>query len=454
MNNSANRLIRYARIIVCVALLLGAFVSHADSLDWKKNRVNASIDDWNLNTLLEKIATATGWQVYVEPGTSTTISVKFKNQTADEALRRMLKNVNYTRKETNGISQLYVYRTDAHAATQLVKAKKSDAPKKSARIPNELIVQLKRGSKMSIEELAAKLHAKIVGRNDRLNVYRLAFDDEASANAARQLLAGNSDIGAVDSNYTVDRPSPNQLVATASGINLNPKVMPEGKGFIGLIDTAVQQQSGFSPFLLPGESVAGQANLPSDSPTHGTGMFETMVDWMKDHPGKVMNFDVYGPNETTTTFEVANGVFDAINAGANPISMSLGGAGDSDYLHQIIKDAAAKGVVFVAAAGNEPGQANTFPAAWPEVIAVTAGNANGQIDSYANSGKFVDLVAPGTSYITVNGQMWMIEGTSVSTAVVSAMIAYDMNKYGINAVAAEQRLFASPPMGLTTRRTR
>lgn len=244
------------------------------------------------------------------------------------------------------------------------------------------------------------------------------------------------------------------MVAAASGINLNPKTMPQGKGFIGLIDTAVQEQSGFSPFLLPGESEAGPANLPADSPTHGTGMFETMVDWMKDHPSKVMNFDVYGPNEMTTTFEVAKGVFDAVNSGANPISMSLGGTGESDYLHQIIKEAASKGVVFVAAAGNEPGKANTFPAAWPEVLAVTAGNANGQIDSYANSGRFVDVIAPGTSYITVNGQMWMIEGTSVSTAIISGLIAYNMNKYGITAVAAERMLLSSPPVGLTITRSR
>ena len=162
MNYLAKRLSRYARAIVCVAVLLGTFVSRGDSLDWKKDHVDASIESWNLNTLLEKIATATGWQVYVEPGTSTSISVKFKNQTADEALRRMLKNVNYSRKETNGISQLFVYRTDAHAATQLVKAAKTAAAKKNARIPNELIIQLKRDSKMSIEELAAKLHAKIL----------------------------------------------------------------------------------------------------------------------------------------------------------------------------------------------------------------------------------------------------------------------------------------------------
>ena len=90
-----------------------------------------------------------------------------------------------------------------------------------------------------------------------------------------------------------------------------------------------------------------------------------MLQTMGDHPSKVMNFDVYGSGETTTTFDVRQGIIAAVNAGANPINLSFGGAGESELLHQVIKDAYAKGVVFVAAAGNEPTSANTFPAAWP-----------------------------------------------------------------------------------------
>ena len=65
---------------VCVGLRGGDIVSRADSLDWKKSqdRVDASIDDWNLGAVLEKIANVTGWQVYVEPGTKATISANLK----------------------------------------------------------------------------------------------------------------------------------------------------------------------------------------------------------------------------------------------------------------------------------------------------------------------------------------------------------------------------------------
>jgi thermitase len=445
MNNLANRLIRYA---VCIGVLLSALASRADTLDWNKDHVNASIESWNLNTLLEKIATATGWQVYIEPGTSSSISVKFKNQTSDEALRRILKNVNYTRKETNGISQLFVYRTDAHAATQLVKGTKAVA-KKSARIPNELVIQLKRDSKMSIEELAAKLHAKILDRDDKLRLYRLGFEDEAAANAARLALAGSSDVGAVESNYTVDIPTPTQLVGTANGNTINPKVMPDGQHFVGLIDTGVQQDPSLAAYLMPGVNVADASALPTDSPTHGTGMFETMLQSMADHPSKVQNYNVYGSGETTTTFEVTKGFIAAVNAGANPINMSLGGGGESELLHQAIIEAYSKGVVVVAAAGNEPVSTPTYPAAWKEVVAVTAANPAGQYAPYANRGPFIDMTAPGTSYITIAGQTWMMEGTSVSTAYVSGLIVNIMKQYRVTPVQALQRLMYAPPQGFT-----
>ncbi|MDB6057717.1 MAG: peptidase [Verrucomicrobiales bacterium] len=453
--SNLTRLLRSACCICVVFALFAAPALRGDSLDWKKSqdRVDASIDNWKLTDLLEKIASATGWQVFVEPGTKATVSVKFKNLTSDEALRRMLGNINYARKDTNGISQLYVYRTDAHSATQLVKATKPNEKKKSARLPNELVIQLKRDAKMSSEELAAKLHAKITNRSDKLRLYRLEFEDEAAANAARQMLAGNSDVGAIESNYAVDRPTPSEMTAKSNVLGVNPKVMPEGKEFVGLVDTAVQSQGNLDMYLLPGMSLAGQADLSGDSPMHGTGMFETMLQTMADHPSKVMNFDVYGSGERTSTFEVTQGIIAAVNAGANPINLSLGGAGESELLHQVIKEAYAKGVVFVAAAGNEPTKANTFPAAWPEVLAITAGT-RGQIDPYANSGSFVDVIAPGTSFISLNGQTWVMQGTSVSTAFITGLIVNEMNKNHLTPMQAERKIIASPPPGLVITRTR
>ena len=50
---------------------------------------------------------------------------------------------------------------------------------------------------------------------------------------------------------------------------------------------------------------------------------------------RILPVDVYGGNEMTTTFAVAEGIYRAVNAGANPINLSLTSAGDSAFLRHI-----------------------------------------------------------------------------------------------------------------------
>ena len=108
--------------------------------------------------------------------------------------------------ETNASPKLFVFRTTMENATQSVRpANPATSAAKGKIIPNELIVRLKPGAK--IDELAKLLGAKVIGRIDSLNAYRLQFEDQAAADAARQQLATNPDVASVDSNYSIDRPA-------------------------------------------------------------------------------------------------------------------------------------------------------------------------------------------------------------------------------------------------------
>ena len=91
----------------------------------------------------------------MEPGTTATVTAKFKNVPVDEALSRLLARVNYSECVTNGIPRLLVYRTVAGAATQAIEPPKLE-PKKEYRIPNELIIRLKRNSRESIDDIARR----------------------------------------------------------------------------------------------------------------------------------------------------------------------------------------------------------------------------------------------------------------------------------------------------------
>jgi hypothetical protein len=442
--------------VFLAAVLLASRARAADSLLWgtNKNAVAADIKDWDLPKLLGKISALTGWRVSMEPGTAATITAKFKNASPDEALNRLLGNLNFTKDTSNGVSRLLVYRTVAGAATQPIEPSPPEPPR-DYRIPNELLLSLKRNSTKSIDDIAKALGAKIVGRDDRAKLYRLQFADAAAATAAASQLGGDSSVGSIDSNYVVDRPAPAQMnplptatvsIPGAAGQTpvLNPK-SPVNGVVIGLVDTAVQMQNGFSQYSLPPLTVVGQPNEPADQPTHGTSMFETLLQGMPNAPSKILPVDVYPSGDSTTTYEVIEGAVAAINSGANVINLSLGGTGDSSTLHSLIDQGIQKGILFVAASGNTPGDAPTYPASYPGVLAITASDANGQLAPYANDGSFVRAMEPGSSLVYLNGQAWEVVGTSTATAFATAAIAQIVNQQHIPVNQAVTQFIQSHP---------
>jgi hypothetical protein len=423
----------------------------ADSLIWRKdkNSVDADISTWNLMRVLENVAESTGWQIYLEPGTKRNVSTKFKDRTRDRALDLLLGNLGRVLLPgTNGgPPRLLVFRNTEKDATQLIRATRKAKP-----IPNELIVKLKPGA--NADELAKKLGGKVVGRSKGLNSARLQFETEEAASAAREALLNEEGVGGVDPNFqVVDQPAA-QGAGGAAMPNLKLEPLKEGEGIIiGLVDTAVQKQgAGLDDFLLPGISIAGEAAPAGDLPSHGTSMWETVLKGVDIGDGsssgsrvRVLPIDVYGNNGTTTTFEVAEGIYQALENGAAIVNLSLGSYGDPPFLRDLIRQATDSGRVIIASAGNEPVDTPVYPAAYPGVIAVTAGDQRGNIAPYANYGDFVDVVAPGVAVIPYNGQAWRVSGTSPAAAYVTGLIAGSADAAGKTpAQAASAALKALP----------
>ena len=422
-----------------IGLWLGLVLSPADAasatntLVWnqEKDRVDADIRGWELLSLLERVAAETGWQVYVEPDTQYDASVKFRNLPSSEALRRLLGDLNFALvPQTNGSPRLYVFRTAMHRATRLIRPPgKLARDAQPRRVPNQLIVRLKPGA--DIDKWARTLGAKVIGRIPELNAYLLEFEDSAAADAARLQLGSGSDVAAVDSNYYYDQPEPARGLLAASASPLSLQLKPPGDSgriIIGLIDTAVQPLGGdLDAFLLKQISVAGQSVLDSSAPSHGTSMAETILRSLEivtkgSASSQILPVDVYGPQGEATSWNVALGVLQAVNGGANVINLSLGGGGDSSVLRDLLASVSQRGIPIFAAAGNEPVATPFFPAAYPEVIAVTAAE-RGRIADYANFGSFVDVAAPDSSIVYFGNRPWYVRGTSASTAYTTGMAA-------------------------------
>jgi Subtilase family/Fervidolysin N-terminal prodomain len=421
------------RALVAIFVLWLAFSFSAgaqtNSIVWRQaaGRVDADVHSLTLSNLLVEITARTGWRVYLEPGTTHSASTKFKNLPTGEALRMLFGDLNFALvPQTNGAPHLYVFTTKLENATQLVRVPRTARAK---HVANELLVKLKPG--VNPDALAKMYGAKVVGRMDKLGVYRLEFADAASADAALNQLQNNTDASDVDYNYYFDPPPVSQALASASMPPVNLQLNPpgsSGKVIVGLVDTPVQPLDGsLNQFLLKEISVAGDASPSSSDITHGTAMAETILRAMGiagqgATSAQILPVDVYGSSATTTSWNVALGIQAAVNGGATVLNLSLGSSGDSSVLDAMIQQAVNDGIQIFAAAGNQPVATPTYPAADPGVIAVTAVD-RGLIASYANYGNFIDLGAPGNTIVYLGNQPWLIQGTSVSSAYMTGIAA-------------------------------
>ena len=115
------------------------------------------------------------------------------------------------------------------------------------------------------------------------------------------------------------------------------------------------------------------------------------------YEAKVMPLKVLAAGGGGTIADIAEAIKFAADRDVDVINMSLGGAGESHLMKEAIDYAYNKGVVIIAAAGNENRNAASYPARYPHVISVAATDAAGEKAPYSNYGAGVDISAPGGS---------------------------------------------------------
>ena len=427
---------RHLKSIFLLVLLFGGVALTpagvaANSLVWQaaSNSVSADIRGEALWPLLEDIAHQTGWHIFVEPGLDRKADVKFSHLNAGEALKKLLGDLNFAYvPQTNEADQLYVFATTMRAATRAVNVVATNKVTVAKHIANELILKVKPGT--DIDALAKSLGAKVIGRNDKLGLYRLQFADAAATDVALGQLKSNSDVATVEYNYLLDPPPPAQKIAGAPtgpvSLTLNPPG-DNGRVIVGLIDTPIQSLGAeLDPFLLKSVSVTGDNVAASSDPTHATSMAETILRAMAAQGGstsaEILPVDVYGNSELANTWNVARGVQAAVDGGATVLNLSLGSTSNSQVLNDVLQQAMAAGVIVFAAGGNQPVTTPTYPAADTGVIAVGA-TQGGQLAPYSNYGSFLAIALPGASVVYLGNQAYVVQGTSPATAYATGIAA-------------------------------
>ncbi len=113
------------------------------------------------------------------------------------------------------------------------------------------------------------------------------------------------------------------------------------------------------------------------------------------YEASIMPLKVLSAGGSGTIADIAEAIKFAADNGADVINMSLGGPGESQMMQEAIDYAHSKGVVIVAAAGNEDESSAGYPARYANVIGVSALDSNGAKAFYSNFGAGVDISAPG-----------------------------------------------------------
>lgn len=124
--------------------------------------------------------------------------------------------------------------------------------------------------------------------------------------------------------------------------------------------------------------------------------------------------------------DVARALRYAADHGAKVANISIASR-YSAAVADAVKYAQSKGVIVVAAAGNEKRSGNpvSYPANLPGVIGVAADDSSSRVAAFSNTGSYVDVTAPGVSVMsTYKGSGYIgMNGTSMATPHVSAAVA-------------------------------
>jgi subtilisin family serine protease len=208
---------------------------------------------------------------------------------------------------------------------------------------------------------------------------------------------------------------------------------------IAVIDSGVQAtHPDLAGRVLAGYDFINNDADPSDDNGHGTAVAGVAAAQGNDGigiagaawnvailPVKTMNSTGSGSYSA-----IANGITYSADRGAKIINLSLGGTGTSSTLQSAVSYAWNKGSLLVAAAGNNGTSTTVYPAAYPNVVAVSATTSSDTLASFSSYGSFVDLSAPGQDITTswINGGYVTISGTSFSSPLTAGVAALALSR--------------------------
>ncbi len=341
-------------------------------------------------------------------------------------------------------------------------------------VPNEIIVKFRTGlSKDHVKQINQRHTTSALRTSPFAGFRKIRVPAGKGAREMVKLYGSEPDVEYVELNYYAYAfMVPNDpyyfyqwdFNDPCAGINIEPVwdiTTGEPNVIVAVLDTGVAYEDfrGFqqapdlaNTLFVPGYDFVNSDEHANDDDGHGTHVTGTLAQSTNNALGtagiafncSVMPVKVLSKRGVGSYADIADGIYFAVDNGADIINMSLGGAGDSITLRNAVAYAYNQGVTIVCAGGNEYQEGNTpaYPAAYDEYcIAVGATRFDRTRAYYSNTGSYLDLVAPGGDmYVDQNADgygdgilqqtfgtnpkdwgYWFYEGTSMAAPHVSGI---------------------------------
>lgn len=283
---------------------------------------------------------------------------------------------------------------------------------------------------------------RVLGMLERLSALRLGFSEEEEQYLVS--LFRDEDISIFKELPSIPTPpraggGATEKVATSIGAKLLPWLGVTGDNSrwgngvkIAVLDTGVVPHQGLPAYFSSIEIVPFPEDLATTHP-HGTAVASMIAGSQRIAQGvapavSLISVRVADESGMSDDYFLSAGLLAAMDAGAEIVNISMGGGGGGTLLSDAVALLQDKGILIVAAAGNNGETRAKFPAAYPGVVSVGAVDASGERMAFSNIGSDLGMTAPGygVNAASSNGGFISISGTSASSPIVAGAIAATM----------------------------
>jgi len=434
--------------LILVLFLPGAAYAGILAVRIAADRLSLQADQVPLQDILKQFADH-GIRVRIDPQINPPISAAFKDREVREGLESILRPLNHVLiwESIPGpggalslLVEVQVFQPGRKEHMQpletgAVLSLGTDPRNGSLFVKNELLVTLKAGLGLAqFQQILAQIGGRVTDYYAATGVYRIRLPDPTDVPGLAERLLKHPGIAGSEPNYAYPAFNPYPDPSPGLPVPELPQVSGlQGAVPVAIIDTGLLPGTGLERFVLATLDTLQPGNPISDTQGHGTQMALIasgvvkplgVTDDAASYP-PLIPIRTFDDNGVTSGFQLMQGIEFAIRNGARVLSLSWGAETRSGFLESALSDAASRGLIVVASAGNEPTGRPVYPAAYPSVIGVGALGPDGKIWKQSNFGSFVSLYAPGFAALPVGyrGEPGSYAGTSIAAAFAANRIA-------------------------------